>query len=127
MKEYPMSSTFVYCKTKFNTEVSGSGHTAEALPWIKDVEMTNSVDDLKVSRSILGRIYLNFETLDVRIVSALKTNILNSNFKKKAHLEEQQAQKEDRFLRDRKIAYLINEHFRKKPCDCHPQKVRFEG
>ena len=59
MKEYPMPSTFVYCKTKFNTEVSVSGHTAEALPWIKDVEMANSVDDLKTSRSILGRIDLN--------------------------------------------------------------------
>ena len=68
--------------------------------------MANSVDDLKTSRSILGRIYLNFETLDARIASALKTNLLNSNFKKKAHLEEQQAQKEDRFLRGRKIAYI---------------------
>ena len=100
----PMPSTFVCCKTKFNTDVSGSGHPAEALPWIKDVEMANSADDLKTSRSILGRIYLNFETLDARIASALKKTVLSSNFKRKAHLEEQKAQTEDRFLRGRKIA-----------------------
>ena len=85
---------------------AGSGHTAEALPLIKDVEMANSVGDLKTSLSILERNYLNFETLDARIVSALKTNILNSNFKQKAHLEEQKGQKEDRSLRRRKIAYI---------------------
>ena len=38
--------------------------------------------------------------------------IHNSHFKRKISLEEQKAQKEDRFLRGRQIAYLIYEQFR---------------
>ena len=33
-------------------------------------------------------------------------------FKRRVSLEEQEAQKEDRFLRGRQIAYLIHEYFR---------------
>ena len=36
----------------------------------------------------------------------------NSHFKKKVSLEEQKAQKEDRFLRGRQIAYMIYDYFR---------------
>ena len=54
----------------------------------------------------------NFEVLDARIASALNKIIHNSHFKRKISLEEQKAQKEDRFLRGRKIAYLIYEQFR---------------
>ena len=39
-------------------------------------------------------------------------SIHNSHFKRKISLEEQKAQKEDRFLRGRQIAYLIYEYFR---------------
>ena len=45
------------------------------------------------------RQYLNFETLNARIASALTKVIQNSNSKKNVHLEEQKAQKEDRSLR----------------------------
>ena len=51
----------------------------------------------------------NFEVLDARIASALNKIIHNSHFKRKISLEEQKAQKEDRFLRGRQIAYLIYE------------------
>ena len=54
----------------------------------------------------------NFEVLDARIASALKGIIHNSHFKRRISLEEQKAQKEDRFLRGRQIAYLIYEYFR---------------
>ena len=54
----------------------------------------------------------NFEVLDARIVSALNKIIHNSQFKRRISLEEQKAQKEDRFLRGRQIAYLIYEQFR---------------
>ena len=54
----------------------------------------------------------NFEVLDARIASALNKIIHNSHFKSKISLEEQKAQKEDRFLRGRQIAYLIYEQFR---------------
>ena len=53
----------------------------------------------------------NFEVLDARIASALNKIIHNSHFKRRISLEEQKAQKQDRFLRGRKIAYLIYEHF----------------
>ena len=43
----------------------------------------------------------NFEVLDARIASALNKIMHNSHFKRKIILEEQKAQKEDRFLRGR--------------------------
>ena len=54
----------------------------------------------------------NFEVRDARIASALNKIINNSQFKRRISLEEQKAQKEDRFLRGRQIAYLIYEQFR---------------
>ena len=54
----------------------------------------------------------DFGVLDARIASALNRIIHNSHFKRRVSLEEQQAQKEDRFLRGRQIAYLIYEYFR---------------
>ena len=53
----------------------------------------------------------NFEVLDARIASALNRIIQNTGFKRKVSLEEQKAQKQDRFLRGRQIAYLIYENF----------------
>ena len=54
----------------------------------------------------------NFEVLHARIASALNKIIQNSQFERRISLEEQKAQKEDRFLRGRQIAYLIYDHFR---------------
>ena len=50
--------------------------------------------------------------LDAKIASSLNTIIQNSHFKKKVSPEEQKAQKEDRFLRGRQIAYMIHDYFR---------------
>ena len=81
---------------------------SEAVLWIKELEMVDSVDDLKSSRSIQGKTHFpNFQMLDARIASALNKIVYNSYFKKKVSLEEQKAQKEDRFLHGRQIAYLI--------------------
>ena len=54
----------------------------------------------------------DFEVLDEKIASALNKIIHNSRFQKKVSLEEQKAQKEDRFLRGTQIDYLIYEYFR---------------
>ena len=54
----------------------------------------------------------DFEVLDAKIASALNRIIHNTQFKRKVSLEEQKAQKEDRFLRGRQIAYLIYEYLR---------------
>ena len=74
--------------------------------------MVDLVDDLKSPRSIEGKKFPNFEMLDARIASALDKIIQNSQFKKKVCLEEQKAQKDDRFLRGRQIAYMIFDYFR---------------
>ena len=64
------------------------------------------------SRSIRGTHGPDIELLDAKIASALNRIIQNTRFKEKVSLEEQKAQKEDRFLRERQIAYLICEFFR---------------
>ena len=53
----------------------------------------------------------NFEVPDAKIASALDRIIHNTHFKEKVSLEEQKAQKEDRFLRGRQIAYMIDDFF----------------
>ena len=76
------------------------------------MEMVDSVDDLRSSSSIRCISMPNFEVLDARIASAPNKIIHNSLFKRRISLEEQKAQKQDRFLRGRQIAYLIYDYFR---------------
>ena len=94
--KFATPATFACWKIRFKT-----------MHWIKEVEMVDSVDDLKSSLSVRGIQMPNFEVLDARIASALNRIILNSHYKRRISLEEQKAQKEDRFLRGRQIAYLI--------------------
>ena len=76
------------------------------------MEMVDSVDDLRFSSSIRGISMPNFEGFDAQIASVLNKIIHNSHFKRRISLEEQKVQKQDRFLRDRQISYLIYEYFR---------------
>ena len=82
------------------------------MQWIKEVELVDSVDELRFSSSARGISMPNFEVLDARIASALNKIIHNSHFKRRISLEEQKAQKQNRFLRGRQIAYLIYDNFR---------------
>ena len=110
--KFTTSATFACWKIRFKIEVCTCAQVPpEAMLWIKEVELVDSVDDLKSSCSARGIRMPNFEVLDARIVSALKRIIHNSHFKRRTSLEEQKAQKEDRFLRGRQIAYLICEYF----------------
>ena len=97
-------------------ECTCSQFPTEAALWIKEVELVDSVDDLKSSSSIRGIQMPNFEVLDAKIASALNRIIHNTQFKRKASLEEQKAKKENRFFRGRQIAYLIYEYFRVTGC-----------
>ena len=111
--KFPTPATFACWKIRFKTEVcTCSQFPTEAMLWIKEVEMVDSVDELRSSSSTRVISMPNFEVLDARIASALNKIIHNSHFKRKISLEEQKAQKEDRFLRGRQIAYLIYEQFR---------------
>ena len=84
----------------------------EAMLWIKEVEMVDSVGDFQSSLSVRGIRMPDFEVLDARIASTLNRIIHNSHFKRRVSLEEQKAQKKERFLRERQIVYLIYEYFR---------------
>ena len=61
----------------------------EAMQWIKEMELVDSVDDLRSSSSIRGISMPNFEVLDARIASALNKISHNSYFKRRISLEEQ--------------------------------------
>ena len=80
----------------------------EAMHWIKEVGLVDSVDDLMSSSSIRGISMPNFEVLDARIASALNRIIHNSHFKRRIRLEEQKAQKQDRFFPSRKTDCLTD-------------------
>ena len=70
---------------------------------INEVEMVDSLEELKSWRSVYEKDSPNFEMLNAKSASALK----------KVSLEEQnKAQKEDRFLRRRQIAFMIYDYFR---------------
>ena len=111
--KFPTPATFACWKIRFKTEVcTCSQFHTKAMLWITEVGMVDSVDDLKSSLSVSGIQMPNFEVFDAKIASALNRIIHNTQFKRKVSLEEQKAQKEDRFLRGRQIAYLIYEYFR---------------
>ena len=112
--KFPTPATFACWKLRFKTEAcTCSQFPTEAMQWIKEMELIDSVGELRSSSSTCGISMPNVEVLDARIASALNKIIHNSHFKKKKNsLEEQKAQKEDRFLRGRQIAYLIYDHFR---------------
>ena len=65
--------------------------------WIKEVEMVESVDDLKSSSSVRGTPGPDFEVLDAKIASALNRIIQNTRFKKNVSLEEPKSPKRGPF------------------------------
>ena len=121
----PTPATFACWKIRFDKiEVcTCSQFRTKAMLSIKEVETDDSVDDLQSSCSVRGIRMPNFEVLDTKIASVLNRIIHNTQSKRKVSLEEQETQKEDRFLRGRQIAYLIYESFRvtgaNDPADNH--------
>ena len=114
IRQIPYSTIiFKFWKIRFKNQVTTcSDFSSETMLWINEVEMIDSFDGQKSSRSVYGKDLPNFEMLDAKIASALNKIIQNFQFKKKVSLEEQKAKKEDRFLRGRQIAYMIYEYFR---------------
>ena len=70
---------------------------SDAMLWIKEVDMVDSLEELKSSRSVSEKNFPIFEMLDAKIASAVNKIIQNSQFKKKVSVKEQKAQKVDRF------------------------------
>ena len=95
-------TTLACWKITFKTEVcTCSQFPTEAMLWIKEVELVDSVDDLKSSSSVRGIQMPNFEVRDARIASALNRIIHNSHFKRRLSLAKRgpcPSRKTDRFL-----------------------------
>ena len=90
----PTPHSFLCWKMRFNIQVTTcSDFPSEAMLWIKDVEMADSSEELKSSRSVSGKNLPNFEMLDAKTASALNNITRNSHFKKKVSLEEQKVPK----------------------------------
>ena len=82
---FPTPATFACWKIRFKTEeCTCLQFPTEAMLWINEVEMVESVDDLKSSRSVRGIRMPDFEVLDTKIASALNPIIHNTRFKRKA-------------------------------------------
>ena len=96
--KFPTAATFASWKIRFKTEVcTCSQFPTEAMLWVREAELVDSVDDLKSSCSVRGVQMPNFEVLDAKIASALNRIILNTQFKRKVSLEEQKSPKRGPF------------------------------
>ena len=76
--KFTTSAAFACWKIRFKTGVrTCSQFPTEALLWIIEVEMVESVDDLKSSCSVRGIRMPDLDVLDANIASALSTMIQN--------------------------------------------------
>ena len=102
----PVSMEFQSWKVNFKTEeCSKPADLHLTMHWIKAVEIAKSIDELLTSRSIMGRKdFPDYDMLDAMIASALN-KLLNTHvhLRKRESVEEQRAQKYDRFLRGNKL------------------------
>ena len=111
--KFPDPQSFLVWKIRFKNQMTTcSDFPSDAMLWIKEVEIVDSLEELKSSRSVSGKNFPNFEMLDAKIASVLNKIIQHSQVKKKVSLEEQNAQKEDRFPRRGQIAFMIYDCFR---------------
>ena len=102
---FPDHSEFQSWIVNFRTEVcSKAKNPTLALQWIKEIEAAESLDDLITPKSITGKDLPNFEELELMMATALKRCYdKQTHFRKKISVEEQRAQKDNRFLRGRQI------------------------
>ena len=63
--------SFLVWRVRFKNQVTTcSDFPSEAMLWIREVQMVDSLDKLKSSRSVSGKNFPNFEMLDAKIASA---------------------------------------------------------
>ena len=111
----PVPMEFQGWKTNFRSESClKTAHPQVTMHWIKEVEIAKSIDELKTSRSIVGRTdFPDFDMLDAMLASALKKILITQvPFRKSVSVEEQRAEKYDRFSRGRQLTYMIYEYLR---------------
>ena len=107
---FPDSVEFRSWNVNFKTEVCAKTANPQiTVQWITEVEKAKLIDERVTSQSIVRRRdFPDYKMLDAMMAAALK-KLLNSyvHFRKRASVEEQRAQKHDRILRERQIAYMI--------------------
>ena len=70
--KFPNPQSFLFWKIRFkNQGTTCSDFPSDAMLWIKEVKMVDSLEELKSSRSASGKNFPNFEMLDAKIASAL--------------------------------------------------------
>ena len=70
--KFPNPQSVLVRKIRFKNQVTTcSDFPSEAVVWIKEKEMVDSLDELTSSRSVSGKDFPNFEMLDAKIASAL--------------------------------------------------------
>ena len=107
LEKFPDSMEFQSCKMNIKTDVcSKTVDPHITMQRIKEVDIAKSIDDLVTSRSNVRRTdFPDDDMLDEMIASALKKLLGNHvHFRKRLCVEEQRAQRYDRFLRGRQIA-----------------------
>ena len=97
----PDHTEFQSWTANFRTEVCWKAKNPTlALQWIKEIEAAKSLDDLITPKSITGKDFPDYEELDLMMATALKRCYdKQTHFRKKISVEEQRAQKDNRFLR----------------------------
>ena len=109
--KFPDSLELQSWKVNFKTEVCAkSAFPHLTVHWIKEVEIAKSIDKLMTPRSIVKRTdFLDYDMLDAMIASALKKLFDKyTHFRTRVCVEEQRAQKHDRFILTREADCLHN-------------------
>ena len=107
--KFPTPATFACWKIRFKIEVCiCSQFPTEATQWIKEVEMVDSVDELRSSSSTRGVSMPNFEVLDAKIASALNKIVCFPNSKRESVWKNEQPRKTVSFAADRLLSWSTN-------------------
>ena len=101
--KFPDHTEFQSWIVNFRTEVcSKAKNPTRALQWITEIEAAKSLDDLITPKSITGKDFPDYEELDLMMASALKRCYdKQTHFRTTISVQEQRAQKDNRFLRGR--------------------------
>ena len=110
--KFPNPPSFLVWKIRFKNQVTTcSDCPSEALLWIKEVEMVDSLDELKSSRSVYGKRFSKLRDAGREDCLGSEQDHPEFPVQKKVSLDEKKAQKDDRFLRGRQIAFMIYDYF----------------
>ena len=81
------------------------------MPWINQIEKAKTLEDLPASRTKTGTATGDFEMLDSKIVGGLM-EIVHGDSCKKVFRQEENGQRNSRFMTRRQVAGMIVDHFK---------------